>query len=179
MERRMNDGGEREQAARDETRSRVTAMAERARERAEDATDTARQKAAGAASQQKDRATGQLHSISSALRETSGSLRGNQQESIAGYVEQAASQVDRLSDYLNNRSVTDLFEEAQDFARREPALFLGGAFLLGIAGSRFMKASEHHQRSPRSEHSFEPQTRFEPRQEFEPARPTVESTGWE
>ena len=35
-----------------------------------------------------------------------------------------------------------------DFARREPALFLGGAFVLGLMGGRFMKASKV--RSPES-----------------------------
>jgi hypothetical protein len=31
--------------------------------------------------------------------------------------------------------------EAEDFARRQPALFLGGAFALGLLGARFLKSS--------------------------------------
>ena len=152
MDGRIHEEGE--QAMREDTRSRVSAMAERARERAGDTADTAREKAAGAAGRQKDRASGQLASISSALRQTSGSLRNEEQDAVASYVERAASQVDRMSDYLRTRSVGDLLDEAQDFARREPALFLGGAFLLGLAGSRFMRSSERHIRD-RQEDRFE------------------------
>ncbi|HEX7071536.1 MAG TPA: hypothetical protein VF190_12050 [Rhodothermales bacterium] len=174
MDPRTKERSAEDQSMREETRSRVSAMADRARERAGDAAETARAKAEDIAGSQKQRATGQLESISSALRQTSGSLRSNQQETIADYVERAASQIDRLSDYVRTRSVGELFDEAQDFARREPALFLGGAFLLGIAGSRFLKASErHHGMSRRETFEMEEETVFhEPRESFS-------TPGWE
>jgi hypothetical protein len=31
----------------------------------------------------------------------------------------------------------------EDFARRNPAVFLGGAFALGLVGARFIKSSGH------------------------------------
>lgn len=172
----MNDGSSGTRSTREETRSRVSAMAERARERAGDAADTARGKAESTVSRQKDRATGQLDSISSALRQTSGSLRGEHQDAVAGVIENAASQVDRLSHYLRNRSVGDLMDEAQDLARREPALFLGGAFLLGIVGARFMKSSERQQ----VDDSFDRYDRFDMREDvYEERRPAMETPYWE
>ncbi len=172
----MNEGSSGARSTKEETRSRVSAMAERARDRAGDAADSAKGKAESTISRQKDMAAGQLDSISSALRQTSGSLRGNDQDAIAGFVEDAASQVDRLSGYLQNRSVGDLLSEVQRFARREPALFLGGAFLIGIAGSRFMKASERHSH----DRSFDMNdSSWDADREFREPAPALDTPYWE
>jgi uncharacterized protein YjbJ (UPF0337 family) len=123
-------------------RDKAAGVMGEAREKASEAVHDARQKAETNLSSQKQRATDQLANVSSALRETSGNLRDSEQESIAGYFESAAEQVDRLSGYFRDRSVGELVDEVEDIARREPALFLGGAALLGILGSRFFKSSE-------------------------------------
>jgi len=140
-----------ERDTREETRSQISGMRHRAEQKAEDAATQARGRAEDQASRQKDRAAGQLHSISSALRETSASLHDQEQDAVAGIMENAATQVERLSGYLGSRTVSELVDEAQDFARREPALFLGGAFLLGLVGARFMKSSDRHHDRQRQE----------------------------
>jgi hypothetical protein len=53
----------------------------------------------------------------------------------------AADQVERLSTYLRDSSFEDVIREAEDMARRQPLLFLGGAFLAGFLGARFLKSS--------------------------------------
>jgi hypothetical protein len=127
-------------------------MADRAQDKAGDVADRARQKAnqlAGKARQQastqisgqKERATEGLSGISSALHQTSQNLRGSNQDVIADYIDDAAGYVDEFTDYLRQRSVGDLLDEAQRLARREPALFIGGAFVLGLLGARFLKSS--------------------------------------
>lgn len=123
-------------------RDKAAGVMGEAREKASEAAHDARQKAEKNLSSQKERATDQLANVSSALRETSGNLRTNDQESIAGVFESAAEQVDRFSGYFRNRSVGEIVDEVEDIARREPALFLGGAALIGILGSRFFKSSE-------------------------------------
>lgn len=124
--------------------SRTSDAAQAAREKAGEAASMAQDRAEEQAAGQKERASDQLDSFGSALRDTSQSLRRENQEAVAGYVDSAASQVERLSDYLSNRTVGELMSEAQGIARREPALFLGGAFLLGLVGGRFMRSSERH-----------------------------------
>lgn len=113
-----------------------------AREKASEAAHEVRQKTERTLSRQKERATDRFESVSSALRDTSDNLRGQHEESVAGIFESAAEQVDRLSRYVRDRSVGELIDEIEDVARREPALFLGGAALLGIVGARFLKSSE-------------------------------------
>ena len=53
----------------------------------------------------------------------------------------AAGQVNRLADRLKTIDLTHLVDDIGNFARREPILFLGGAFALGVIASRFLKAT--------------------------------------
>lgn len=106
----------------------------------------AKQQATTQLAGQKERATDQLGSITTALHETSDNLRKQDQDTIAGYVEEAAGQIDRLSHYLRDHTVTELLTEAERYARREPALFMGGAMLLGLVGARFLKSTSPEHR---------------------------------
>jgi ElaB/YqjD/DUF883 family membrane-anchored ribosome-binding protein len=90
---------------------------------------------------QKDRATEQLGRVRTALEQTSDNLRDQGDDAMARYVGQAARRVEDLSGYLRNRSVGDMISAAEYYARREPALFLGGAMLIGLLGARFLKSS--------------------------------------
>ncbi|CAN5863829.1 hypothetical protein BH18ACI5_BH18ACI5_28520 [soil metagenome] len=100
-----------------------------------------REQAAAQLSKQKDRATEGLGSVADAMRGTTEQLRNNQHDKVAQFAEQAAQQIDRLSERLRNKDVTELLDDAQQLARRKPAMFIGGAFALGLLGARFMKSS--------------------------------------
>ncbi|HEX6974417.1 MAG TPA: hypothetical protein VF147_08450 [Vicinamibacterales bacterium] len=103
--------------------------------------DRVRERAAAQLSSQKDRATDGLGSVARAVRQSAEPLRNNQQDTIAQYVEKAADQIDRFSTTLRNRDVGELVADAQRLARRQPALFIAGAFAVGLLGARFMKSS--------------------------------------
>ncbi len=90
---------------------------------------------------QKDRATEGLGTVASAVRESTQNLRSQQHDVAARYVEQAADQIERMSARLREKDVTDLLRDAQQLARRRPALFVGTAFALGLMGARFLKSS--------------------------------------
>ncbi|MFD5338261.1 hypothetical protein [Streptomyces hawaiiensis] len=55
-------------------------------------------------------------------------------------VTQAADRGHRAADYLDTRGVGGLVGDLQDFARRRPGAFLGGAVLAGFAVGRLAKA---------------------------------------
>ncbi|MFD5482539.1 hypothetical protein [Streptomyces hawaiiensis] len=55
-------------------------------------------------------------------------------------VTQAADRGHRAADYLDSRGVGGLVGDLQDFARRRPGAFLGGAVLAGFAVGRLAKA---------------------------------------
>jgi hypothetical protein len=83
-----------------------------------------------------------LESVAQALTSSVQQLR-NQNQGVPGdYVERAGSQIRRASDYLRNTNTDDLVRNAEDFARRQPAVFLGGAFVLGFLAARLVKSSQ-------------------------------------
>jgi hypothetical protein len=105
-----------------------------------------RERAGEQLTNQKNRATQGIGTIAQAVRSTTDDLREHQHETIAEYVTRAADQLDRLSTRLQNKEVSELFRDAQNLARRQPVMFVGSAFVLGLLGARFMKSSPPHHR---------------------------------
>jgi hypothetical protein len=91
---------------------------------------------------QKGKAADSLGTVAQALRQSSEQLRKqNEGAAVPEYVASAASQVERLSGYLRSTNSGEIVASVEQFARRQPALFIGGAFMLGILGARFLKSS--------------------------------------
>jgi len=95
---------------------------------------------------QKEKATDSIDTVAQAVRQSTQQLRDQQHGVLAQYVEQAADQLDRLSTNLRNKDVSDLISDAEGFARRQPALFVGAAFAVGVIGARFLKSSAENNR---------------------------------
>lgn len=90
--------------------------------------------------QQKDRAATGLTSFVDALRQSGRQLEG-QNATVASYVDAAAGQVERLVGGLRDRDVSQMVEDLEQFGRRRPGMFLGGAFVIGLVAARFLKSS--------------------------------------
>lgn len=123
-----------------------------AKDAASDAVDTAKDKAGDLLDQAKstatdkldagkEQATGLLGNAAEALHDTADALREHDNDAFARYADAAADQVAQFTDSLRGKSVGELLDEAERFARRDAGLFLGGAFVLGIFGARFLKAA--------------------------------------
>lgn len=100
-----------------------------------------REQAAAQLDTQKGKATDGLGSVAQAVRQTIQHLRDEKHDTVARYAEQAADQIERFSQRLKDKDVGELMNDAQQLARRQPALFVGGAFTLGLLGARFLKSS--------------------------------------
>lgn len=100
-----------------------------------------RERADGQLTMQKDKASDGLGTIARAIRGTTQELREQQHDTLAQYVDRAADELERLSSRLKNEDVGDLFRDAQNLARRQPVVFVGAAFAIGILGARFLKSS--------------------------------------
>lgn len=101
----------------------------------------AKQQVTSQIEEKKDRAAQGLGSVAAAIRKTGEGLRDHDELGVTKYADGIADQVERLSKYVTSSNVSELLGEAEGFARREPVIFLGGAFLLGLVGARFLKAS--------------------------------------
>ena len=122
-----------------------------AQEKTKQVMDQAQEKAKSALTDQKSQAAEGLGSVAEAIRQTGENLRQQDQGTfVAQYADKMADQVERFSNQLRDKDVEQLFSEAQDLARRQPGIFIGGAFALGVFLARFIKSS-----SRRSEPSME------------------------
>ena len=117
-----------------------TDVRQKVEETASTLVDQATQVASTQAKTQKERAASTLDAVAKSLYETGSGMR-EQQPQLASLADQAASRVVDASAYLREHEVRDLVREAENFARREPVLFLGAAFALGFVAARFIKAS--------------------------------------
>lgn len=90
--------------------------------------------------EQKNRAADGLGGIADVFRTAGNELR-MENETLASYVDAASDQMRRVADHIRERGVTDMMDDLNQFARRRPALFIGGAFLVGIGIARFLKSS--------------------------------------
>jgi hypothetical protein len=110
-------------------------------QRAQEVAGQAQAQAKPAVATRKEQAVENLGSVAEAFRVTGDELRNQDKGAVAQYADKIADQIDRISGYLEERDVDQLLEEAENFARRQPELFLGGAFLLGMLLGRFIKSS--------------------------------------
>jgi len=103
--------------------------------------DQVRQQASSRLSSQKDRAVQGLTSLADAARQTSQQLRDKDQTGVAAYLESAADQAVRFSERLKQKDLGEIVDDVERFAHRQPAVFLGVSFGIGLLGARFLKSS--------------------------------------
>ena len=117
--------------------------------------DRVRQTAAAQLTTQKTHATEALGSVAAALRQSSQPFRDNNQAMLADYAGKAADQLEQFSTRFRERDLTELIDDVNRFARRQPALFVGAAFAAGVLAARFLKSSPDGQRRFRSSEALD------------------------
>ncbi len=94
---------------------------------------------------QKETAASQLDTVVNAVRRFGETLNNEGEGPIARFAAQygdkAAEKLDGVARYLREQDPKRLLNDVQNFGRRQPALLIGGAFLLGLAGARIIKSS--------------------------------------
>ena len=100
----------------------------------------ARDKVEAAATHQKSRGADYIGAIAGAMNRAAGEFESEVPQA-AHYIRQASEQVSGFADTVRQRDVRELMGEVQDFARRQPTLFFGGAVLVGFAALRFLKSA--------------------------------------
>lgn len=134
------------------------AVKQRAADAFQTSVDVAQDKLKEAGDTAKDLAAGTMDQIQSQAREQQRSgaefverFAGNVREAARAFesdvpfaargINSAADYVEDAAEKLRNGSFRDLLNGATDFARRQPAAFLGISVLAGFAAIRFLKAS--------------------------------------
>lgn len=117
---------------------------QQARQTTDEVKHAARQQAEGLLDRQKDAAAEQAEKLSTVLRKMADEFDQQQQPYFSGCVSNLARRSDVLSQRLRERDLDSLVNQAKDYSRRQPALFVGGAIAAGFLISRFLRSSGEH-----------------------------------
>ena len=100
--------------------------------------DAARSSAESLLEEQKRQIADRVHGFADALEGAARSLHVSQNRMIARYVQDAGDQVRSLAHGLHGRRWNELIAETEDFARRQPTLFVVGAVAAGFLVGRLL-----------------------------------------
>lgn len=117
--------------------------------------DQAKEQAASRLDDRKDQMVESFGSVADALRQASKHLKQNDQTPIAQYADKAAERVEQWTNNLRGKDVQEIMHDVEDYARRQPALFLGGAFVVGLLAARFLKSTAHRDEDQGDSRGFE------------------------
>jgi hypothetical protein len=124
-----------------ETAARARKLMSEAKETGRDFASRAGERARSSVDDTRQRTARELRSVANALRGRGGALDLSHDSMLGPYVERVAHQMDRAGTFLETHSLDDLAHNVRTFARRRPALFLGGCFAAGVLAARFLRAS--------------------------------------
>lgn len=84
----------------------------------------------------------ELGGVAKALHSTADELDSQNHGQIADYVDLAAQRLDHVSNAIRSQDLNGVIAQVENFARQQPAVFLGAAVAAGIFAGRFLKSSE-------------------------------------
>lgn len=128
-------GGDVAQTATDQARQVVT----EAREQAGDLLGEVRGQAREQFSAQQHKAVQGLHKLAGQLDDMATS--SGQPGTAPHLVRQTSQRIRSVASWFEERELSDLLEEARDFARRRPGTFLLGAAVAGVAAGRLTRGA--------------------------------------
>jgi ElaB/YqjD/DUF883 family membrane-anchored ribosome-binding protein len=112
-----------------------------AQEQAQQVAGQARDRIRGQVDQRSTEAGEQIASQASDIRTVADQLREQGKDKPAQLAERAAQQTERVGAYLKESDADRILGDAEDFARQRPWAVVAGGIALGLAASRFLKAS--------------------------------------
>jgi uncharacterized protein YjbJ (UPF0337 family) len=142
-------------------RETVTEMADQAQQQASEvmsqvsdqvttAIGDVREQATSTFTAQRDRAVTSLSALADALREAGRTLDQQRQgvsaqeapaAAMAPFIDEAADRLAQSADFLKDKDISGLFDEAQRLARKQPGLFMASMFGIGLVGARLLKGA--------------------------------------
>lgn len=134
-------------------------LLDQAKETAGQAYDSVSEKAATKLDEQKSSLSGGLASVADSVRKVGQNLKGGEatdtvSKYTAEYSDAAAQKIEQVANYFERKDVKAMYRDVENFARSNPAIFVGGAFALGLIAARFLKSSSPKQLTKAAGQSF-------------------------
>jgi hypothetical protein len=139
-----------EQSRKRGARAQIREVKDQVVEQAKNSFRQARDSATSSLTDSRKQAAERIGSFASAVRTTSDHLRSEEQPGVANLTDSLADQAERLSSYLRNRDLRAVRDDAENIARRQPAVAIGVALALGMLAARFLKSSQRTAGRPSS-----------------------------
>ena len=130
-----------EETAKDKVVAKAGETLEQGKEKAGEVAGQARGAFARTVDERSSELGGRIGTAAESARRMADQLREEGQAGPAGIADQAAERAERLGSYLRASDGDRLVRDVEGFARRQPWAVATGAFVLGIIGARFLKAS--------------------------------------
>jgi hypothetical protein len=116
-------------------------LAGEARQAGAEVARTARTRAQDEVGRRSTEAGERVASAAGDIRDVAGELRRKGRDKPADLAESAADRVERFATYLKESDAETIIADARDFGRRQPAVLVAGAAVLGIVAGRMVKAA--------------------------------------
>jgi hypothetical protein len=132
----------------------ASGLMDQVRNSASDTFQTVKSNTTAKLEEQKSTLSTGLLTVADNIRQLGSNLSGGQQKDpltrfAADYSQTAADKLRTAADYFNTHDVETMYRDVEGMARRNPAVFVGGAFAIGFLAARFLKSS-----SPRGERGY-------------------------
>jgi|GEM_PF-4211874 len=130
----------------DKAKETAGSLLDQAKSTAKDAYESATEKAGTTVKEYKAGLTDSLSGVADTVRRVSGTIsQGETQNPVTNYAAQysetAAKKLEDVAHYFERSDLRVMARDAETYARRNPAIFLGGAFVLGVLAARFIKST--------------------------------------
>ncbi len=137
----------RDQADGPGAREQIRDVKDRVVGQAKSSLQQARDRATSSLNESRSQFADQIGTVADALRRTTEHLRSEDQARIAGFTDTLARRAEDAAGYLRDADTQRMRNDLEEFARRRPALVLGGALAIGVLGARFLKSSRSSENS--------------------------------
>lgn len=130
----------------------ATDLFEHAKDTASESYDAVAAKAKTAVTEQKNQVSAGLKSVAGSFRQMGGQLRATPEPNritdlTSDLTGKAAGTMESVANYFERKDPREMLRDVEGFARRNPAIFFGTAFALGLLAARFLKSSKPDQMS--------------------------------
>jgi len=128
----------------DTIREQVGPLFDTLHERVEPIAEQVKDQASAVAQQQMSSAAEGLDSAAGAVNAVGDRLRENNLGELSQYADMAAEQIEKLANWLRTTTPDEIAHDIEDFAKKQPAVFVAGALALGLIGVRFLRSTSQN-----------------------------------
>jgi hypothetical protein len=129
------------------TRAATQQLKETAAEVTRAIKETVKEEAERLFEEHRGRVSSRAVKVGKATRQVAHALKAVRLDAAADQVEAGARRVDDASQYIKERNLTEILQDAEEIVQRNRGLAVGGLFIAGFALARFLKASESREDS--------------------------------